>query len=240
MPVALITGAGVRVGRAIALSLAEAGYRVVCHANRSVREAEDLVETIVAAGGEAQAVVADLSQREAVQELARRVCAEYPVLDLLVNNAGLYERGAFEEISAASYGTMQAVNVEAPFFLTQGLLPSLRASGEACVINITDSAVARPYGEYAHYFVSKAGLEALTRVLAIELAPGIRVNGVAPGTVAFPPDFNEGARESIRRAIPMQTTGTEQDIAEAVLYLARRGTFTTGQILRVDGGRSVA
>ena len=172
--------------------------------------------------------------------MVKRVLASHPEIEVLVNNAGLYQAVSFEEVSFVGYQRMQAVNIEAPFFLTQGLLPALRGSGKGCVINITDSAVVRPYGGYAPYFVSKAALEALTRVLAIELAPAVRVNGVAPGTVAFPPGFDQEVQSSIRRAIPMGEIGSEDDIAEAVLYLVKSATFTTGQILRVDGGRSVA
>lgn len=238
MKVAVVTGAGIRVGRSIAKSLSECGYHVVCHANHSYPLAQELANSIEAAGGSAEAMRCDLADIDAVMELGKRILTKHPEISLLVNNAGVYELSSFQNITLKSYRRMQTINVEAPFFLTQALLPGLQKA-KGAVINVTDSAVSRPYADYSHYFVSKAGLEILTRTLAIELAPDIRVNAVGPGTVAFPPDFDQPLRASIESKIPMKRIGSEQDIANAVVYLAKDGTFVTGQILRVDGGSSV-
>ena len=238
MKIAVVTGAGIRIGKSVATILAKNGYHVVCHANRSIEKAESLAAMINNTGGSAQSVRADLSSLEAVRQLGEDLHQQYDSIDVLVNNAALYQRCLFEDVSLEAYRTMQTVNVDAPFFLTQALLPSLRKA-QGNVINITDSALELPYGRYSHYFVSKAGIEMLTKVLAIELAPDIRVNGVAPGTVAYPENFSDKLRESIRSKIPLARIGSEQDIANAVWYLVEQATFTTGQILRVDGGSSV-
>ena len=238
MKIAVVTGAGIRIGKAVATIFAKHGYHVVCHANRSIEQAEALVRTIKEAGGSAEAVQADLSSLDAVSQLGADLRQRYESIDVLVNNAALYERCLFEEVSLEAYRTMQTVNVDAPFFLTQSLLSALRKA-QGNVINITDSALELPYGRYSHYFVSKAGIEMLTKVLAIELAPDVRVNGVAPGTVAYPENFSDKLRESIRSKIPLARIGSEQDIANAVWYLVEQATFTTGQVLRVDGGSSV-
>ena len=132
---------------------------------------------------------------------------------------------------------MQAINLEAPFFLTQALLPSLKKSDRACVVNITDIGGERPVTEYAHYSVSKAGLLMLTRALAVELAPAVRVNAVSPGTVAFPENFTEDERRHHLRRVPMAREGKVEDAAQAVAFLAK-APYVTGQVLAIDGGRS--
>jgi pteridine reductase len=133
---------------------------------------------------------------------------------------------------------MNAVNVDAPFFVTQGLLPALQAAANPCVVHVTDIAAERPIGGYAHYSVSKGGLVALTRALAAELAPHVRVNAVAPGTVVFPEDFDEATRARFLAKIPMKREGSAADVAKAVRFLVCDAPYVTGQILAVDGGRS--
>jgi pteridine reductase len=236
MPIALVTGSGVRVGRAIANVLLEAGYDLLLHAHRSTHEAAELVKAAAAKGRVALVLEADLSSVAGALHLADLVRQKTPALDLLVNSAGLYGAVPLAELDEATYRTMQAVNLEAPLFLTRALLPELRAAEAPSVVNITDAHTARPYGRYAHYFISKAGLEMLTRVLAIELAPKIRVNAVAPGAVALPEGTSEAMRASIVKQVPLGREGSPEDVAHAVLFLARDGAYVTGQILKVDGG----
>lgn len=239
MPRALVTGAGIRVGRAIALALAEAGYDLILHANRSLDGVEAVAREVRGRGRLARTVAADFSDRQAVRGLAANVIEDGTPLDVLVHNAGLYQAVDFADIDDAAYDRMQAVNLEAPFFLTQALLPVLRAAPEgSLVVHITDIASERVEVPYAHYTVSKAGLDALTRALAVELAPAIRVNAVAPGTVAFPPGFPAERAQAIRARIPLGREGSPEDIARAVVFLARDGRYITGQTIRVDGGRS--
>ena len=237
MAIAFVTGAGVRIGTAIARALAHAGYDLALHANRSVAALEALAAELRAAGRRVSLHAADLSQPDAVDALAAELGAAYPALDVVVHNAGLFERAPFGAITRAQYHHMQAVNVEAPFFLTQALLPSLRAAPSPLVIHLTDIGAERPVKEYAHYSVSKAGLLMLTRALAAELAPHIRVNAISPGTVLFPEDFDAAARAEVLARIPMGYAGGVEDIARTVVHLTRT-PYITGQVIAVDGGRS--
>jgi pteridine reductase len=238
MATAFITGAGVRVGSAVARALGHAGYDLALHAHRSVSALEALAGELRALGRRVWLYPADLSSPQGVDELGARVRAEHPTLDVVVHNAGLYEHVAFEAITREQYRKMQAVNVEAPFFLTQALLPSLRAAERPLVVHLTDIGGERAVSHYAHYSVSKAALVMLTRALAVELAPHIRVNAVSPGTVAFPESFDAAARQAVLQRIPMGREGSVEDVARVVVFLAREAPYITGQVIAVDGGRS--
>lgn len=240
MSLALVTGGGIRVGRAITLGLARAGYDVVIHANRSVEAARAVADEVRGLGREAFVEVADLSRLDAVTALAERVRARGP-LDVLVNSAASYEHLAFEAVTPERLDAMLAVNVRAPFFLVQGLLHSLRAAGGA-VVNITDMAVSHAYTAthfFPHYLASKAALEQLTRAWALELGPRVRVNAVAPGPVAMAAETTGAQKSDMLERLPMRREGRPEDVAEAVVFLAR-AAYVTGQVLRVDGGLSVA
>lgn len=242
MPLALVTGGGVRVGRAIVLALARAGFDVVVHAHRSVAAAEATRAEVEALGRRAWVEAADLSTPEGPGWLAERVRRQHGRLELLVNSAAAYGHVAFAEVSRAQFDQMLAVNVAAPFFLTQALLPALRAAGEAAVVNISDMAVSHAYGPthfFSHYLASKGALEQLTRAWALELGPHLRVNAVAPGPVAIAAETTEAQRVDLLRRTPMKREGRPEDVAEAVVFLAR-APYITGQVLRVDGGLSVA
>lgn len=240
MTLAVITGAGVRVGRAIAWALAEAGYDLVVHAHGSRDAALDLCVRARALGRTADVVTADLSTQAGVDALAAAVRARAAALDVLVNSAGAYEAVRFAELGREAYDSMLAVNLSAPFFLTQALLPLLTQAPDPCVVNVTDASVARPYPRYSHYLVSKAGLTMLTRVLALELAPVVRVNAVAPGTVAFPEGFDASKRERILARVPLRREGSPEDVGRAVVFLVRDAPYITGHVLDVDGGASLA
>jgi pteridine reductase len=238
MATAFITGAGIRIGSAVARALARAGYDLALHANRSAKPLEALAEELQGLGRKVSLYHADLSDPRGVDELGARVRADHPTLDVVVHNAGLYERVAFESITREQYRTMLAVNLDAPFFLTQALLPSLRAAAQPLVVHLTDIGGERAESQFAHYSVSKAALIMLTRALAVELAPHVRVNAVSPGTVAFPEYFDAAAREAILQRIPMGREGSVEDIARVVVFLAREAPYITGQVVTVDGGRS--
>ncbi|MFZ5445546.1 MAG: SDR family NAD(P)-dependent oxidoreductase [Myxococcota bacterium] len=238
MPTALVTGGGIRVGRAIALALGRAGYDVIVHANRSVEEAAQVVAALKTMGRTARVEAADLSSSDGPASLAARV----PTLSLLVNSAATYEHASFKDITRQRLETTLAVNVVAPFLLTQALLPQLEASGQGCVINITDMAVSHAYTPthfFSHYLASKAALEQLTRAWALELGPHIRVNAVAPGPVAIGADTTAAQRRDMLERVPLRREGSAEDVAEAVVFLAR-APYITGQTIRVDGGLSVA
>lgn len=238
MPVALVTGSGVRLGRAIALELAGAGYDLLLHANRSVEAVRSLRDEIAAVGRNVSVLQADLSTSEGQDALAREAARQAGALDVLVNNAGLFEKIPFEEVGRETWRRMLSVNLEAPYFLVQALLPSLRRAPSPCVVNLTDIGGERPTPGYSHYSITKAGLLMLTRTLAAELAPQVRVNAVSPGTVVFPEDFDDVTRAEYLARIPMRREGSAEDVARAVVFLVRDAPYVTGQAINVDGGRS--
>jgi pteridine reductase len=242
MPLAVVTGAGIRVGRAIALALAREGFDLVLHANRSLEAAQAVKAEIEALGRQAFVEPANLADLGAVQALSERLRRAHGTVDLLVNSAAAYAHVDFAAVTPAQLDEMYRVNVAAPFFLTQGLLPALRASGRAAVVNITDMAVSHAYTTthfFAHYLASKAALDQLTRALALELGPAIRVNAVAPGPVAMAAETTDAQKADILGRVPLRREGSPEDIARAVVFLAT-APYITGQTLRVDGGLSVA
>ncbi len=246
-PVALVTGAAVRVGRAIAGSLAGAGYRVWIHYRSSREPAQDLAREL---GPRALGpVAADLADPEARADLARRVRdPSGPAggrLDLLVNSAASFERGAVLERSDDDLRRVLETNLVAPVSLARALAPALAAApvrpdgGAGCIVNIVDLSAFEVWPGYLDHGVSKAGLVMATRALAVELAP-VRVSAVAPGTVDWPPGpaYAPGApaRARILARIPLGRVGRPEDVARAVLDLAR-APYVTGHVLVVDGGR---
>jgi pteridine reductase len=236
MPTALITGAGVRVGRAVAEALGDAGFDLVLHAHRSGDAVRELCAALQARGIKAQAVIADLSRFEGVQALSAAVRERASSLEVLVNSAAIYERTPLAELTPARFERMLQINLAAPLFLTQALLPLLQAATAPSVVNITDTATNKPYPNHSAYLASKAALVMVTQALALELAPRVRVNGVAPGAVAFPADFDAAKRERILARVPLGKSGAPADVARAVLFLVRDAPYTTGHIVSVDGG----
>lgn len=238
MATALVTGGGIRVGRAIALALGRAGFDVIVHARRSAADAETVVAELRALGRSARVELADLEAPDGAESLAARASE----CDVLVNSAAAYAHVDFAKITRAELATMLAVNVTAPFFLTQALLPALARSGHGCVVNITDMAVTHAYTTshfFSHYLASKASLDQLTRAWALELAPKVRVNAVAPGPVAMAGETTDAQRTDMLLRIPLRREGAAKDVAQAVVFLAQ-APYVTGQTIRVDGGLSVA
>lgn len=232
---ALVTGGARRLGRAFSIGLAAAGARVVVNYNASAEEAAEVVTWIQAAGGEAVAVQADVSRMEDVRRLVEETRRAFGGLDVLVNSASLFERAPFADISEEAFDRVLAVNLRGPFFLSQQAAPLL-ADGGGCIVNILDLSAVQAWPSFAHHAVSKAGLAHLTRVLARALAPDVRVNAIAPGTV-LPPEGYGGedyAGGADRRLVPRE--GRPGDAVDALLWLLR-SEFVTGQILTVDGGR---
>lgn len=230
--VALVTGGARRVGRAMSLALADAGADVVVNYNGSAAEAESTVAEIQALGRRAVAVQADVSARADIDNLVDRAGQEFGRLDILVNSASLFERTPFDRISEEEWDRVLGVNLKGPFLLSQKAAPLLARDG-GVIINIVDLSALQPWPSFAHHAVSKAGLLHLTRVMARALAPDIRVNSIAPGTV-LPPENAEGEDGSERRVI--RRAGDPDDVVGALLYLVR-SDFVTGENLVVDGGR---
>jgi pteridine reductase len=233
--VALVTGAGVRVGRAIAEELSRAGATVAVHYARSDRGARAVVRAIEAKGGRARVFPADLRQPGIAAALVHDVIRWVGRLDVLVCSAAAFDRRPFEQIDELAWRDMIALNLEAPFRLAQAAAPSLRKR-RGVIINILDVAAFQAWKGYAHYAAAKAGLAMLTRVLALELAPTVRVCGVAPGTVAFPPQNPDADRKRVLARIPLGRVGKTSDVAQAVRFLCT-ASYVTGGVIAVDGGR---
>ncbi len=236
-PVALVTGGAVRLGRALSLGLAEAGYDVVVHYHSSDGEARDLRDRIHGMGRRAALARGDLRDPEAPPALVSVARDTFGRLDLLVNNAATFAAGPLEDVDAAGWDAVMNVNARAPHLLVRAAADLLRAS-RGSVVNLVDLSAFQAWAEYPHHAVSKAALAHLTRVQARAFAPEVRVNAVAPGAVLLPDHYPAERREALRRAAPLQRLGTPEDVVQAVLFLAR-APYVTGQILAVDGGRLV-
>jgi pteridine reductase len=234
--VALVTGGAVRVGRALSLALAREGMRVLVGYGRSDEEARRLVAKIREGGGEAVALGADLARMEEVERLAAEAERASGGVDVLVNNASVFPPESLEETDEALWDHTLAVNLKAPFFLTKLLAPGMRRRGGGVVVNLADLAGLQAWRGYAAHAVSKAALVHLTRVAARTLAPEVRVNAIAPGTVLPPEDFSPEATAKLAERAPLRRNGSPADVVEALLYLLR-ADFVTGEVLVVDGGR---
>jgi pteridine reductase len=239
MPIAVVTGASGHIGRATALAFAKAKYDVVVHAHSQTALLAKTQRLIADAGQTSWAIVADLSNEDGQNLFCEQVLSQVRVIDALVHNAGIFEEMGFAQVTRGDYQKVMTLNLEAPFFLTQNLLKLLKKSSSPCVINVIDTMYSDPWPGHSHYVLSKAGLAALTRSLAIELAPLVRVNGVAPGAITLPEHYDLKKRARIVGKIPLKKMGTSRDVAEAIVYLAAQATYVTGQILSVDGGRNV-
>jgi pteridine reductase len=238
---ALVTGAAKRIGAVIATTLHDAGANVAIHYHRSASDAEQLAGDLNKRRPKsAFTVAADMLKVEAVEQMARAVLERTGGrLDVLVNNASTFYPTPLGTVTEEQWRDLMSSNLKAPLFLSQAALPALRAA-RGVIINIVDVHAQRPLRDHPVYGAAKAGLAMLTRSLAKDLGPDVRVNGVSPGAILWP---DEGMTDSLRAAIVKQTalkrTGEPQDIARTVLFLVRDAPYITGQIIAVDGGRSV-
>jgi pteridine reductase len=235
--VALVTGAGRRVGRALAEALGRERMRVAVHHHESSAGARETVAAISGAGGEAHAFRADLRDATACADLVDRVAGHFAGLDVLVNSAAIMVRTPLMEVTPAQWDDIMAINLRAPFFCAQAAARHMERTGGA-IVNIADLAGMEVWPAYIPHGVSKAGVIHLTRSLARKLAPRIRVNGIAPGTVLLPDDWTEQDAERLRRSTPLGRHGAPDDVVKAMLYLLS-ADYVTGQTLVVDGGRHV-
>lgn len=238
--VALITGSARRIGAAIATALHGAGADVVIHYRTSGDAALALVDKLNAVRSDsAHAIRADLNDTDRLPSLVERAVAWHGTLDILVNNASSFYPTPPGEITEEQWDDLVGSNLKAPLFLSQAALRELRKA-RGSIVNIVDIHARRPLREHTVYGPAKAGLAMLTLSLAKDLAPEVRVNGVAPGAILWPEDeLEDTAKESILRQIPLGRTGDPADIAGCVLYLVRDAGYVTGQIIAVDGGRSI-
>ena len=235
--VALVTGAGRRVGRTIALALGARGMRVVVHYNGTRDGAEETVRLVVKAGGRATLERADLSDPRAAESLVDRVVAANGSLGALINSAAIMRRTPIGAVSVDDWDTMFAVNVRAPFFLSQRAAPALAASRGA-IVNIADLAAFESWPAYVPHGMTKSAIVQMTRAMARALAPDVRVNAVAPGVVLLPEGCSDDDAERLRSTTPLARLGTPEDVAHAVIFLLE-AEYVTGEVIRVDGGRHV-
>jgi pteridine reductase len=228
------------VGRGIVERLAKAGFDVAFTYRHSQREADELVQAVRALGRRAEAIHADLTQmQQAADEIGRVVEQRFGRLDVLVNNASIYQPGSLQSASLEQMREAWAIHVEAPLLLCRQFQRQLRQH-RGQVINMVDLLAERPWPEYLAYCASKAALANLTLSLAREMAPEVTVNGIAPGVVEWPDDYPEDERQRYLKRVPLGRAGTPRDVAELVLFLCTGGSYITGQILRLDGGKSIS
>ncbi len=235
-PVALVTGGGVRVGRAIAWALASSGYRMVVNYHTSATATQTLVDQIREGGGDCISVQADVADRPQVDRLLDATLEKYGGIDVLVNNAAIFDERPFLEVDDDLWQRTLAVNLTGSFNVAQATARVMERGRRGHIINICGTAGISPIGDYAPYCVAKAGVDMLTRCMAEALAPHIQVNGVAPGTVLFPEGTTQEEQRRVIERIPGGAIGRPEDIAEAVCFLAGAPTYMTGTIIAVDGG----
>jgi 3-oxoacyl-[acyl-carrier protein] reductase/pteridine reductase len=232
---ALVTGGARRIGREIAVALADAGADVALTYLRSGREAQRMVEHFRGRGVRGLALACDVRDEKSVRHAVKKVAAEFGGLDLLVNNAAIYETVEFEKITVRQWDEMFATNARGPFLVSQAALKFLRRR-HGRIIHLGSLGGLRPWGTHAHYCASKAALNMLTQVMAKALAPEIAVNCVAPGMI----DLGDGRDAAFPRRIasktPMRRNGSAEEVVRAVMFFATAPQFITGQVLAVDGG----
>ena len=235
-----ITGAAKRIGKEIALSFKEMGWNIIIHYNSSEEDALNLAKEINNTNkNSAITVQGNLDVQEDVNGIIKEVLNAFPSVDLLINNASTFYPTPIDDISEEHWKKLVGSNLKGPLFLIQGLKQKLKES-KGSIINITDTNLSKGVANYSIYSAAKAGLESITKGLARELAPQIKVNAIAPGAMLEPPDvtWTEEQKSKVIESIPLKRMGSEKDIAEAVKFLAQ-SQYITGQIIKVDGGRSL-
>jgi len=232
---ALVTGAGVRIGRAIALALAERGMRILVHYHTSAGPAQEVAAQIAAQGGQALAVQADLLDPSAPQRLIAQGVEAFGSVEVLVNSASIFERGTVYDTTEEHWERHLAINLKAPFFLCQAYAKALPPGQRGHIINLADWRALRPGTQHVAYTIAKAGLIAMTKSLALALAPHVQVNAIAPGGILPPPGGLDEYFRRLPERLPLRRLGGPEEVVKAVLYLLD-SDFVTGEVLLVTGG----
>ena len=238
--VALVTGGARRIGRAIALALAEQGAAVAVHYRRSEEDAARTVDEIKGLGVRAETFAADLTKVEAIRGLVAKVESSLGPIDILVNNAAVFDRTPWDKVTEQDWDRFLDTNLKAQFFCAQAVAVGMKERGGGVIINMGSAGGIEVWPAFIPYSVAKAGLQHMTRLLARALAPEVRVNAIAPGTIVFgdADREDEGNQNSARKA-PLGRVGEGRDIAETALFLCTSAKFITGQVFVVDGGHSL-
>ena len=237
-PVALVTGAAHRVGRAIAAGLGEQGYHIMLHYNQAAEAALETGAAFAEAGIEVELHSADLTDFGQIEQLFAHLKQRFQRLDVLINSAAIMQRVEFERVEAQDWARTIDLNLRAPFFCIQQAAPIMQQNGGGVIINISDIAAIQPWEKFPVHSISKAGLEMLTRVAARAYAPQIRVNAVVPGPVLKPEGMSSKRWEQIGAELPIGRPGSPTEIVKAVLFLIENGGIT-GESLVVDGGNQL-
>jgi NAD(P)-dependent dehydrogenase (short-subunit alcohol dehydrogenase family) len=232
---ALVTGGGVRVGKAITLALAGAGANVVINYNRSAQEAEETAVAARALGVGALPVMADVSDPEQVARMVAQANERFGGVDALVNSASLWAQSPMPTTDITLWRRIIGIALDGAFYCSNAVAPHMLAKGEGAIVNIVDLSAWEPWPSYGAHSVAKAGLLALTRQLALELAPAVRVNAVAPGPVLPPPEYTPAMVEHTAQRTLLRRWGTPEDISQAVLFLVQ-ANYVNADCLIVDGG----
>ena len=238
--VALVTGGAQRVGRSIALALARHGAHVIITYRTSHREAQAVLSQLQTHPIRTQAFRADVSRATDVKRIITQIERTFGRLDILINNAAIFERTPFTTLTERDWDAHVDTNFKGPFLCALAASRLMRKRGAGKIINIADWAGERPYRDYLPYCVSKAGVIALTKALAKELAPSIQVVAIAPGPILPPPDYTRAQRRRAVRSLPLQRWGSPDDIANAIVFAIEGTDFMTGSTMFVDGGRLIA
>ena len=236
---ALITGGGRGLGRAIAQRLGGAGMDIALHYKDSAEQAEQTAKEIEQLSRRCLAVPADLGSNQEIDKMLEQIRSDLGPIDVLVNNAAIFVLMRLDEFEAAVWQEIFEVNVFGPAALSQRVGRQMKIRGSGKIINILDIAAERPFASHAGYCASKAALSSLTKSWAKALAPEVQVNAVAPGIIDWPDFFNEAQRRSYIQRTPLGRTGAYDDVAQTVLFLVKEASFVTGQIISVDGGRTL-
>jgi NAD(P)-dependent dehydrogenase (short-subunit alcohol dehydrogenase family) len=229
----LITGSARRLGKEIALAVAAVGFPIIIHTSRSHNEAEALVSQIVNLGGKAKYIVADFSNPEKANKIFQNTFSKEDHLFALINSASLFEQGNFLDTSYESWQTNFAVNLTTPFLISQSFAKRV-GGGLGRIINILDWRALRPGKDHFSYTISKSALAAMTKAMALALAPNITVNGLALGAILPPSD---GGSDSVIKSVPLARWATIKEVTDSVLFLLTGPEYITGEIIHVDGGR---
>lgn len=235
----VVTGAAKRVGAGIIEEFARCGFDVVLHYRSSDEYAERTAERCRAHGVSVHLIASDLSTKEGCQQLVDGVLEIWDDVDVLVNNASIFNPCRFEDVDDTEWERQHDINLRAPMRVSQGLLDALRAGSGGVIVHMVDIGADQPVNHHAAYSTSKAALAMLVKSMAIELAPTIRTVGVSPGQVCWPEDYSAEKRAHLKRRIPMERAGTPQEIATLVRFLAVEGTYINGAVIPMDGGLSL-